>query len=198
MEVKREGGTPEWIRAHESLTLVHGGKEVPIKMMTMARSPKSNGVIDAEIVVVKMESVAYKMGKNKLSCKILVIVEPKDINARSFHDRLGIALAGTRVDAAAVLYVPNIPGTPAESLYDGMVWPVSIPAATITQKDGDYLQKLYDEAVEKPNEFKMPRMKLITESYVKPEPAIGNNIIAEIKGRESPEKIVLLKAKLNP
>ena len=65
----------------------------------------------------------------------------------------------------------------------------SIPAASITYEDGTWMRRLMEEGQE-------VRMRLVIQNQILPT-AKAENVIAEIKGTEKPEEIVILGAHLD-
>ncbi|KAI8057043.1 hypothetical protein BDF22DRAFT_669140 [Syncephalis plumigaleata] len=183
-----------WHRGRESLVqLNEDGSERKIPMTTLGRSaasPKQG--VEAEIVVVRTFDELKRLGEDKIRGKIVVYNEAWAGYGGTVSYRTRGAQEAAKYGAVGAVIASITPEASADNLHTGFSITASIPAAAITRRDARRFEQEYKQAIEHPNQHKVPRLRLFTESYLDPEPKIAYNIVAEVRGREQPDKIIVL------
>lgn len=177
---------PRWVRGKESATLLAPyEKELPMLGLGGSVGTPGNG-IEAEVLVVK-NFEELKANANKAKGKIVVYNVPFTTYGETVQYRMRGAIEAAKVGAVASLirsvtpYSMQTPHTGTSSYEEGIK---KIPHAAITVEDAMLLDRL-----QKQDQDLKIRLSMDAETH----PDVpSRNIIAEIKGSEKPEEIVVL------
>lgn len=177
---------PHWVRGEESATLISPRKkDLPMLGLGGSVGTPENG-IEAEVLVVEsFEDLNEKAEQAK--GKIVVYNVPFTSYGETVQYRYQGAIEAAKVGAVASLirsvgpYSMQTPHTGNSSYKEGVK---KIPHAAITLEDATLLHRLQEMGEE-------IRIRISMEAETKPD-VPSRNIIAEIKGSEKPEEIVVL------
>lgn len=177
---------PRWVRGKESATLLAPyEKELP--MLGLGGSVGTpGGGIEAEVLVVEnFEDLKANAGKAK--GKIVVYNVPFTTYGETVQYRMRGAIEAAKVGAVASLirsvtpYSMQTPHTGTSSYKDGIK---NIPHAAITVEDAMLLNRMQERGEDL-------KIRLSMDAETHPD-VPSRNIIAEIKGSEKPDEIVVL------
>lgn len=177
---------PHWVRGEESATLLSPRKkDLPMLGLGGSIGTPENG-IEAEVLVVdSFEDLKEKA--DQAEGKIVVYNVPFTSYGETVQYRYQGAIEAAKVGAVASLirsvgpYSMQTPHTGNSSYKEGVK---KIPHAAITLEDASLLHRLQKMGEE-------IRVRITMEAETKPD-VPSRNIIAEIKGSEKPEEIVVL------
>lgn len=177
---------PYWVRGEESLELT-----TPVtRKLTMLGLGNSVGTtadgVTAEAVVVKNFDELEKLG-NAVRGKIVVYNPPFVTYGATVAYRLSGASRAARYGAVAAIVRSITPvslNTPHTGVMRYDEAQPKIPTAAITIEAAEQLQRMYDRGDH-------PTLRLKMEAKFLPD-AESANVVAEIKGSEKPEEIVLV------
>lgn len=183
---------PHWVRGAESARLTAPySKDLP--MLGLGRSVgTAKGGITAPVVVVRSFAELEDLGRAAVKGKIVVYNMPWQGYSQTYVYRnkgparaaqLGAVGALVRSLTGNSLATPHTGGT----RYDA--GGPQIPAAAITVEDAQLLQNLQDQGV-------TPQIQLTMSAKTLPD-ADSHNVMAELRGREKPEEIVVLGGHLD-
>jgi carboxypeptidase Q len=177
---------PHWVRGEESLELISPAT----RKLTMLGLGNSIGTsadgVSAEAVVVRSFDELDTLGE-KVRGKIVVYNAPFSSYGATVAYRLNGASRAARYGAVAALVrsiTPvslNTPHTGAMRYDEAQP---KIPTAAITIEAAEQLQRMYDRGDH-------PTLRLKMEAKFLPD-AESANVVAEIKGSEKPEEIILV------
>lgn len=191
-----------WVRGAESLTLL-SPREAPIAMLGLGNSvgtPREG--ITAEVVVARDEAELDALGE-AVKGKILLFNNPmppySEEKGTGYGEAARFRFGGPRIaaerGAVAVLvrsvtaYSLRSPHTGATG-YRGLDPKLpKLPAAAVSVEDAELLDRLYRKGAR-------PTVRLLMEARDEGE-VPSANVVAELRGREKPEEIVLLGAHLD-
>ncbi len=177
---------PKWVRGRESLDLVEPVRQ-PLPMLGLGNSVGTPAAgIEGEVLVVKNFDELTTKAANVRGRIVLFNAAFTTYGATVVYRRDGpsraAALGATAVIIRSVgptgLRTPHTGGT----IYDEAL--PKIPAAAISTEDADRFQRLADRGVR-------IRMKLSMEAHFEPD-AQSYNVVAEWRGRELPDEIVVV------
>jgi carboxypeptidase Q len=194
-EMKRDGldnvraekvMVPHWVRGEESLEML---TPVPRKLQMLGLG-NSIGTpaegITAEAVVVRNFAELEKLGE-QLRGKIVVYNVPFTNYGATVSYRLQGASRAARYGAVAAL-VRSITPVSLQTLHTGAMQydanQPKIPTAAVTIEVAEFLQRMNDRG-------DRPTLRLKMEAKFLPD-AESANVIAEIKGSEKPDEVVLI------
>lgn len=177
---------PHWVRGNEYATLLSPRKkDMPMLALGGSIGTPNEG-IEAEVLVVgSFEDLRNKAGQAK--GKIVLYNVPFTSYGETVRYRTLGAIEAAKTGAVASLirsvgpFSMKTPHT-GTSRYDNNV--KKIPHAAITLEDASLLHRMRERG-------ETIRIKLYMEAKTLPD-AISRNIVAEIKGSEHPEEIVVL------
>ena len=177
---------PHWVRGKESATLI-SPRETDLPMLGLGGSvatPKEG--IEAEVLVVSsFDDLKDKAGQAE--GKIVLYDVPFTSYGQTVQYRLNGAVEAAKVGAVASLirsvgpYSMKTPHTGTSRYQDGVE---KIPHAAITVEDAAMIHRMSDRG-------ETIRIRLQMEAKTLPD-VPSRNVIAEIKGSENPEEIVVL------
>ncbi|KAI9591902.1 hypothetical protein BDF19DRAFT_425884 [Syncephalis fuscata] len=186
-----------WTRGREYLVHVNvegapkGQRDIKLTTLGRSAATSPNGIV-ADIVVVRNFAELSKLGQQNVHGKIVLFNEPWQGYGATVAYRLRGAQEAAKYGAVAVIIASVTPESSSDTLHTGLTLPASIPIAAITRSDARNFAALYNRAIKDPAKYKVPRLFFYTESHLDPKEYDGYNIVVDVKGRESPEKIVLL------
>ncbi|MDZ7807078.1 MAG: M28 family metallopeptidase [Gracilimonas sp.] len=177
---------PHWVRGEESATLVSPRKQ-DLPMLGLGGSVATpEGGITAEVIVVKsfeeLESI-----KDEVKGKIVLYNAEFTSYGRTVQYRMNGAIEAAKLGAVASIirsvgpFSMQTPHTGTMNYEDGIK---KIPHAAITVEDAMMIQRIYDRGA---------KIKIHLEMNAKTLPDFeSRNVIAEIKGSEFPDEIIVL------
>ena len=177
---------PHWVRGEESASLVTP-RATPLHMIGLGRSVGTSkaGITAPVIVVGSFDELTKKAGEAK--GKIVLFDVPFTTYGETVRYRGGAATAAARAGAVAALirsvssYSIQNPHTGAMG-YDTTV--VKIPAAALSVEDALMLHRMVNRGEKVVVNLKMSAKTL-------PD-APSRNVVAEIRGSEKPDEVVVL------
>jgi carboxypeptidase Q len=177
---------PHWVRGRESLELI---APEPHRLAllglggSVATPPEG---IEAEAVVVRNFDELEALGE-KVRGKVVVYNAPFTTYGATVQYRGAGASRAARHGAAAAL-VRSVTPVSLQTPHTGALRYAEdqpkIPAAAVTIEGAELLQRMYDRG-------ERPRVRLKMEARFLPD-AESANVVAELKGTEKPEEVVLL------
>lgn len=177
---------PKWVRGRESLDLVEPVRQ-PLAMLGLGNSTGTPAAgIEGEVLVVKdFDELTAKSAAAKGRI-VLFNAAFTTYGATVVYRRNGPSRAAALGATAVIIRSVGPPGlrTPhtGATVYDETL--PKIPAAAISAEDADRFQRLADRGVR-------IRMKLSMEAHFEPD-AQSYNVVAEWRGRERPDEIVVV------
>jgi len=195
---------PHWVRGAETAELVEYPGQVPgtsqkIVLTALGGSPATPpGGITAPVVVVSSFDELRALGKEKVAGKIVLFNVPFDEDmaaagyamtayAEDFSYRAYCAKAAAPLGAVAAL-VRSIGSGEYRLPHTGMHSAAGIPAAAVAAEDARLIADLVREGP--------VRMHLVLTPVTLPA-ADGYNVIADLKGSEQPQQIVVVSGHLD-
>ncbi|WP_103664830.1 M28 family metallopeptidase [Gracilimonas amylolytica] len=177
---------PHWVRGKEKATLV-SPREQDLPMLGLGGSVATpEGGITAEVVVVKSFEELEKV-KDEVKGKIVLFNSEFTSYGRTVQYRMNGAIEAAKLGAVASIirsvgpYSMQTPHTGTMNYEDGVK---KIPHAAITVEDAMMIQRMYDRG---------DAIRIHLEMNARTLPDFeSRNIIAEIKGTEHPEEIIVL------
>jgi carboxypeptidase Q len=193
-----------FIRGEEKAELVEYPGRVPdtterLVLATISGSSRTPAEgITADVVVVHSFDELTAFGREKVAGKIVVFNVPYDerkaIGGMAFEAygeavvyRGGGAKAAAQLGAVASL-VRSVGGASYRLPHTGASVPAGIPAAALVAEDADLVEHLAAQG--------RVRMHLILTPQTLPD-ATGYNVVADLKGSEHPEQIVIVSGHLD-
>ena len=178
---------PHWVRGTESLEMIAPlHRKLPVLGIGGSVGTPPGG-INAEVLVVRsFEELAKRAADAK--DRIVVFNAPFTTYGETVRYRYDGAAAAARAGAFASLirsvtpYSMQTPHTGTMAAYGDSV--PRIPHAAITVEDAEFMQRMQDRG---------ERMLLTLRMQARTLPdALSHNVVAEIRGRELPDEIVVL------
>jgi carboxypeptidase Q len=195
-EMKRDGldnvraekvMVPHWVRGEESLELLEPASR-KLSMLGLGNSVGTPpGGITAEAVVVRNFEELDALGE-KVRGKIVVYNAPFTSYGQTVAYRGSGASRATKYGAVAAL-VRSVTPVSLQTPHTGSLRYAEgetqhIPAAAVTIEGAELLQRMYDRG-------EHPKVRLKMEARFLPD-AESANVVAELKGTEKPDEIVLI------
>jgi len=183
---------PRWVRGRESLRVVSPvPRELPMLGLGMSVGTPEGG-ITAPVVVVRDETELEALGRAKVEGRIVAFAPDWEGYGRTVRFRSSGASWAAKLGAVAVLVrsaTGRSIGSPHTGALDYAEDAPRIPAAAITVEDALWLRRMaaLGETV---------RVTLQMEARLAGE-ANSANLIAEIRGREKPDEVVVLSGHLD-
>ena len=178
---------PRWVRGRESLRVVSPvPRELPMLGLGMSVGTPAKG-ITAPVVVVRHEDELAALGREKVEGKIVAFTPDWEGYGRTVRFRSSGASLAAKLGAEAAL-VRSATGHSIGSPHTGSLTydegVPRIPAAAITVEDAEWLRRMAaaGESVS---------VALQMEAHLEAE-ADSANLIAEIRGRETPNEVVVM------
>ena len=177
---------PRWVRGEESATLLEPHvREMPILGLGGSVATPAGGITAPVLVVSSFDDLTARAAEAK--DRIVVFNVPFTSYGQTVRYRSGGASAGAKVGALASLVrsvTPHSMQTPhtGSMSYDTAV--ARIPTAAITVEDAMMLQRMQDRG-------ETPVIRLVMSAETLPD-APSRNVVAEIRGSELPDEVVVL------
>jgi carboxypeptidase Q len=176
---------PHWVRGEENLEMVPSGQKLAMLGLGNSVATPADG-ITADVVVVRNFDELEALGE-RVRGKIVVYNAPFTDYGATVQYRLNGASRAARYGAVAAL-VRSITPTSLQTPHTGAMnydpQQPKIPVAAITIEAAEWLQRNYDRG-------NAIRLRLKMEAKFLPD-AESANVIAELKGTEKPDEIVLI------
>lgn len=196
VEVTRQPvDVPRWVRGEERLTLL-GETEEPLDMVGLGMSVGTpDGGVEGEVVVVDSLDAIDARG-DELAGKIVLIDQamPPYDEAQletGYGETVGIRTQGparAAAHGALAVLIRSVTTDPESPPHTGATrYPDDgprIPGAAVTVPVTERLHRMADAG-------EAPRVRLEMGARLHPEPATSHNVIAELRGTELPDEIVV-------
>ena len=178
---------PAWIRGNESAVLVTDRGDVPLTMLGLGGSEATppEGVEAPVLVVSSFDDLAARA--DEAAGRIVLFNVPFTSYGRTVQYRVNGASEAAKVGAVASLVRSVGPGsldtphTGTMGYEDGVR---RIPHAALTIEGAERLQRMQDRG-------ETPVVRLSMESHFEAD-RLSRNVIAEVRGRERPDEVVVL------
>ena len=195
-EMKRDGldkvraekvMVPHWVRGEESLELLEPeGRKLPMLGLGNSVGTPPEGVT-AEAVVVRNFDELEALGE-KVRGKIVIYNAPFTSYGQTVAYRGSGASRAAKYGAVAAV-VRSVTPVSLQTPHTGALRYAEgetqhIPAAAVTIEGAELLQRMYDRG-------EHPKLRLKMEAHFLPD-AESANVVAELKGREKPDEVVLV------
>ena len=182
---------PYWVRGRESVTLL-GPRTIDLPMLGLGNSVGTPaGGVEADVLVVRSFAELESAGP-RVKSKIVLFNAP----FTNYEDTVVYRTSGASRAAAlgavgALVRAVGPPGlrTPHTGMLRYSETDPKIPAASISVEDAERLQRLQDRGAK-------VRVRLKMEARFLPD-ADSANVVAEIRGRERPEEVVVVAGHLD-
>ncbi len=190
-----------WIRGNTERVAISGDADIQLNALALGGSVGTKGQLEASVVEVKSLEDLKKFSRSELDGKIVFFNEPMDKRKINTFDAYG-ACVSQRYNGAAEAAQYGAVGVLVRSMttlsdnfaHTGSMayrtGQVKIPAAAISTKDADILHQYILD-----NDAAIVTMNL--NCYTVAGPAMTHNLIAEIKGSENPEKVIVFGAHID-
>jgi carboxypeptidase Q len=205
LDVRLEPVTvPHWVRGEETAALVDYPGMVPgtsqrivLTELGGSTSTPPDGV-SAEVIAVNSFDELNALGRDKVAGRIVFFNEPFDKQKAaagyafaSYEEAVRYRAAGPKAAAdlgAVACLVRSVGSADYRLPHTGFSTPAGIPAAAVTAEDADLIAHLTSEG--------KVRMHLTLTSQKLPDET-SYNVIADLKGSEHPEQIVVVSGHLD-
>jgi len=205
LEVRlEEVKVPRWIRGVETAELVQypgeaqGTTQKVVLTALGGNAPTSPDGLTAEVVVVNSFAELKALGRGKVSGKIVLFNVPFD-KQKAANGLAGeaygeaVAYRGTGAKAAAELgavasLVRSVGGADYRIAHTGWSSPAGIPAGAVTSEDAGLIARLAAQG--------KVRMHLTLTSQNGAE-VLSHNVVADLRGSEHPEQVVIVSGHLD-
>jgi Zn-dependent M28 family amino/carboxypeptidase len=195
---------PQWQRGPESAELVNypgqvtGTTQKIVLTALGGNTPTPPGGLTAEVVVVSGWDQLQALGREKVAGKVVLFNNrfdsKKAANGFAFPAyeeavayRVAGAAAAAKLGAVAML-VRSVGNADFRLPHTGYSSPAGIPSGAVTSEDASLIAHLASEGT--------VRVHLILASKTGP-PVASHNVVADLKGSEHPEQIVLISGHLD-
>jgi Zn-dependent M28 family amino/carboxypeptidase len=195
---------PHWVRGAETAELVEYSGQVPgtvqkvvLTALGGSTSTPAEG-LNAEVVVVNTFDELKALGREKVAGKIVLFNEIFDkqkaaagLSFVAYGEAVRYRGAGPKAAAefgAIAALVRSVGNADYRLPHTGYSAPAGIPAGAVTAEDADLIAHLSTQG--------HVRMHLILTPQKLPD-AVGYNVIADLKGSEHPEEIVVVSGHLD-
>lgn len=190
---------PHWVRGREDVSMV-APWQTPLQVLTLGRSVGTQahpgGVLEAEVAVVRDASELGPQVEGKIVLWDVVMEEHQPAflgYAGAVHARGKGAILAAEHGAVGAM-VRSMTTRSLATPHTGAMWPYpegsrQIPAVAVSIENADMMARIVDEG-----ETVRVRMELGAETL--PD-VTGRNIIAEVRGSEKPDEIVLIGGHLD-
>ena len=195
---------PHWIRGAETAELVEysgqaagTSQKIVLAALGGSTATAADG-LTADVVVVNDFDELKKLGRDKVAGKIVFFNEIFDkqkaaagLSFISYGEAVRYRGTGPRAAAelgAAAALVRSVGSADYRLPHTGFSYPAGIPAGAVSAEDGDLISHLAAEG--------KVRMHLTLTPQKLPD-ATGYNVIADLKGSEHPEQLVVVSGHLD-
>jgi Zn-dependent M28 family amino/carboxypeptidase len=178
---------PRWVRGREGARVVSPvERELPILGLGMSVGTPGDG-ITAPVVVVRSFDELAALGRGKVEGRIVVFAPDWEGYGRTVRYRSSGASAAAKLGAVAAL-VRSATGRSIASPHTGMLsyepGVPQIPAASVTVEDAEWFRRMAAAG-------ETVTVSLSMEARLEGD-ADSGNVIAEIRGREKPDEVVVV------
>ena len=205
LEVRLEPVTvPHWVRGAETAALTEYPGMVPnttqkivLTALGGSTATPADG-LTADVVTVDTFEELQALGRDKVAGKIVLFNEPFDkqkaaagLAFASYGEAVRYRAAGPKAAAdlgAAAALVRSVGSADYRLPHTGFSFPAAIPAAAVTAEDADLVAHLSAQG--------KVRMRLTLTPQKLPDET-SYNVIADLKGSEHPEQIVVVSGHLD-
>ncbi|MFV1988150.1 MAG: M20/M25/M40 family metallo-hydrolase, partial [Gemmatimonadota bacterium] len=178
---------PHWVRGEESARVV-APVERRLAILGLGNSVGTGGeTIEAPVVVVGSFDELEMLGREAVEGKIVLFAVEWEGYGRTVRYRGGGASAAARLGAVAALVrsaTGNSLYTPHTGAMNYAADAPRIPAAAVTVEDAAWMRRMAEAG-------ESLRVRLYMEAEMLPD-APSHNVIAEIRGSELPEEVVVM------
>ncbi|KAF9986761.1 hypothetical protein BGZ75_001477 [Mortierella antarctica] len=187
----------DWQRNQESLYFLSPTRgPVKLHMLGLGFSvptPDPKNGLKAEIIVVTSKQQLDQLGESgHLKGRIVLFNKPFESYSTDVVFRVQGAIWAQEYGAVAVL-VRSIGPLSLQSTHTGSSTAAKIPAASISIEDAQLLDRSLKRHQQDPAQFPdWPKVHLTMSATTHLQSKISRNIIAELKGRETPNEIVVI------
>src|SRR5262252_3981059 len=195
---------PHWVRGTETAELIQYSDQVPgttqkivLTALGGSTSTPEDG-LSADVAVVNKFDELKSLGKDKVAGKILLFNEVFDkkkaaggMAFAAYGEAVRYRGAGARAAAefgAVAALVRSVGNADYRLPHTGFSFPAGIPAAAVAAEDADLIAHLAAQG--------KVRMHLTLTPKKLPD-EIGYNVIADLKGSEHPEQVVVVSGHLD-
>lgn len=195
---------PHWVRGSETAELTEYPGQAPgttQKIVLTAlggNTPTPAEGLSAEVVVVKSFDELRDLGRDRVAGKIVLFDELFDkrkaadgFALEAYEEAARYRGNGARAAAslgAAASLIRSAGGAEYRLPHTGWSQPAGIPAGAVTAEDADLIARLAAQGT--------VRMHLVLTSQNMPE-VLSHNVVADLKGSEHPEQIVIVSGHLD-
>jgi carboxypeptidase Q len=205
LEVRLQATTvPHWVRGAETAALVEFPGMVPnttqkivLTALGGSTSTPADG-LTADVVTVDTFDELQALGRDKVAGKIVLFNEPFDkqkaaagLAFAAYSEAVRYRGAGPKAAAdlgAAAALIRSVASADYRFPHTGFSFPAGIPAAAVTAEDADLIVHLAAQG--------KVRMHLTLTPQKLPDET-GYNVIADLKGSDHPEQIVIVSGHLD-
>lgn len=195
---------PHWVRGAETAELVEfpgqaTGTIQKIVLTALGGSvpTPAEGII-AEVIAVKDFAELTALGRDRIAGKIVLFNEQFDkrkaaagLDGDAYGEAVTYRGSGARAAAslgAVASLIRSVGGADYRLPHTGYSQPAGIPAGAVTAEDADLIAHLAAQG--------KVRLHMVLTSQNKPE-VLSHNVIADLKGSEHPEQIVIVSGHLD-
>jgi carboxypeptidase Q len=195
---------PHWIRGVETAELVEypgqatGTTQKIVLTALGGNVPTPASGVTADVVVARSFEELKAMGRDKVAGKVVLFDVPFDkqkaangLAGEAYGEAVAYRGAGPKAAAdlgAAACLVRSVGGADYRIPHTGWSAPAGIPAGAVTSEDADLIARLAGQG--------RVRIHLILTSENGPE-TTSYNVIADLKGSEHPEQVVIVSGHLD-
>lgn len=205
LEVRlEEVKVPHWVRGAESAELTEYPGQVPSTTQKIVLTALGGSTatptdgINADIVVVNDFDDLKAMGRENVAGKIVLFNEIYDkqkaaagLSFIAYGEAVRYRAAGAKTAAAlgaAAALIRSVASADFRLPHTGFSYPAGIPAGAVTAEDADLIAHLASEG--------KVRMHLVLTPQKFPD-TTGYNVVADLKGSEHPEQMVVVSGHLD-
>lgn len=195
---------PHWVRGEETAALIEYPQMVPgtsqkivLTALGASTSTPTEG-LTANVVTVNTFDELNALGRDKVAGKIVLFNEPFDKQKAaagyafaSYEEAVRYRAAGPKAAAdlgAVACLVRSVGNADYRLPHTGMSAPAGIPAAAVTAEDADLIARLTAQGPVRMHLTLTPQKLPDETSY---------NVIADLKGSEHPEQVVIVSGHLD-
>ncbi|KAF9208031.1 hypothetical protein BGZ49_009983 [Haplosporangium sp. Z 27] len=186
-----------WERNEESLYFLSPTRG-PVKLHVLGLgfsvpTPDTKNGLEAEVIVVASKEELDIIGKaGEIKGRIVLFNKPFESYNSDVIYRGSGAIWAQEYGAVAVL-VRSVGPLSLQSTHTGNSNAASIPAASVSIEDAQLLARSVQRHLDNPEKFPdWPKVKLTMNAKTALKSKVSRNIIVELKGRETPEEVVVV------
>ncbi|KAG0348780.1 hypothetical protein BGZ54_004534, partial [Gamsiella multidivaricata] len=152
-----------------------------------------NGGLEAEVVVASSKAEFDQLAEaGSVKGRIVLFNKPFESYGADVTYRGNAAVWAQEYGAVAVL-VRSIGPLSLQTPHTGNSYPGKIPAASVSIEDAELLARVYERHQKDPEQFPdWPKVRLSMKAETALKSKVSRNIIVELKGRETPDEVVVV------